>query len=92
MLVVSSRRGRIEAPAKISAPVLPGNLFRPVHFGENPTNVLTNSGALDPLAKIPEFLVNKAGWKNWRYKGKGPAKSSDLPAQWALRGSFQLIW
>ena len=60
MLVISSPRGRIEAPAKISLEVLPGNLFLPIHFGENPTNVLTNSEALDPLAKIPEFKVSKA--------------------------------
>ncbi len=60
MLVVSSRRGRIEAPAKITASVLPGNLFRTIHFRENPTEVLTNSEALDPLAKIPKFKVSKA--------------------------------
>jgi predicted molibdopterin-dependent oxidoreductase YjgC len=60
LLVVSSLRGRIEAPAKITSAVLPGNLFLPIHFGENPTNVLTNSEALDPLAKIPEFKVGKA--------------------------------
>lgn len=60
ILVISSLRGRIEAPAKISQSVLPGNLFLPIHFGENPTNVLTNSEALDPLAKIPEFKVGKA--------------------------------
>ena len=59
-LVISSLRGRIEAPAKITPAVLPGNLFLPIHFGENPTNVLTNSEALDPLAKIPEFKVGKA--------------------------------
>ncbi len=59
-LVVSSRRGRIEVPAKISPSVLPGNLFLPIHFGENPTNVLTSAEALDPLAKIPEFKVSKA--------------------------------
>ena len=64
VLVISSPRGRIEAPAKISLAVLPGNLFLPIHFGENPTNVLTNSEALDPLAKIPEFKVRQgAGGK-----------------------------
>jgi len=60
MLAISSLRGRIEAPARITQSVLPGNLFLPIHFGENPTNVLTNSEALDPLAKIPEFKVSKA--------------------------------
>ena len=60
VLVISSPRGRIEVPAKISLEVNPGNLFLPIHFGENPTNVLTNSEAVDPLAKIPEFKVGKA--------------------------------
>jgi formate dehydrogenase alpha subunit len=56
-LVISSRRGDMEAPAKITASVAPGTLFLPIHFGENPTNVLTNAEAFDPLAKIPEFKV-----------------------------------
>jgi anaerobic selenocysteine-containing dehydrogenase len=38
--------------------VAPGVLFLPIHFGENPTNVLTNAEAFDPLAKIPEFKVS----------------------------------
>lgn len=59
VLIISSPRGRIEVPAKISPEVNPGNLFLPIHFGENPPNVLT-SEALDPLAKIPEFKVSKA--------------------------------
>jgi hypothetical protein len=36
----------------------PGTLFLPIHFGENHTNVLTNTEASDPLAKIPEFKVS----------------------------------
>jgi anaerobic selenocysteine-containing dehydrogenase len=56
-LVLSSRRGDMEAPAAITASVAPGTLFLPIHFGENPTNVLTNAEAFDPLAKIPEFKV-----------------------------------
>jgi len=58
VLILSSRRGRMEAPAKISGSVEPGTLFLPIHFGENPTNVLTNAEAFDPLAKIPEFKVS----------------------------------
>ncbi len=58
VLVLSSRRGRLEAPAKISPAVEPGTLFLPIHFGENPTNVLTSAEAVDPLAKIPEFKVS----------------------------------
>jgi anaerobic selenocysteine-containing dehydrogenase len=48
----------MEAPAKISGTVKPGTLFLPIHFGENPTNVLTSAEAFDPLAKIPEFKVS----------------------------------
>jgi predicted molibdopterin-dependent oxidoreductase YjgC len=57
-LILASRRGEMEAPARITDTVMPGNLFLPIHFGENPTNVLTSSQALDPLAKIPEFKVS----------------------------------
>jgi anaerobic selenocysteine-containing dehydrogenase len=48
----------MEAPAKIGHAVEPGTLFLPIHFGENPTNVLTSAEAVDPLAKIPEFKVS----------------------------------
>jgi formate dehydrogenase alpha subunit len=53
---LSSRRGTIEAPAKLSTTVGPGVLFVPIHFGESPANMLTNP-ACDPVAKIPEFKV-----------------------------------
>ena len=58
VLILSSRRGQMEAPAKLTDSVAPGVLFLPIHFGENPTNVLTNAEAFDPLAKIPEFKVS----------------------------------
>jgi predicted molibdopterin-dependent oxidoreductase YjgC len=58
VLVLSSRRGRMEAPANISGAVEPGTVFLPIHFGENPPNVLTSAEAVDPLAKIPEFKVS----------------------------------
>ncbi len=57
VVVLSSRRGDIEAPARVTGSVAPGTLFLPIHFGEVPTNVLTNAEAFDPLAKIPEFKV-----------------------------------
>ena len=56
--VLSSRRGRMEAPAKISQAVEPGTVFLPIHFDENSPNVLTSTEAVDPLAKIPEFKVS----------------------------------
>jgi anaerobic selenocysteine-containing dehydrogenase len=58
VLVLSSRRGRMEAPANINGAVEPGTVFLPIHFGENPPNVLTSAEAVDPLAKIPEFKVS----------------------------------
>ena len=58
VIILSSRRGQMEAPAKLTNSVAPGTLFLPIHFGENPTNVLTNADAFDPLAKIPEFKVS----------------------------------
>jgi predicted molibdopterin-dependent oxidoreductase YjgC len=57
ILILTSRRGQMEAPASICDSLPPGTLFLPIHFGENPTNVLTNP-ASDPLAKIPEFKVS----------------------------------
>jgi anaerobic selenocysteine-containing dehydrogenase len=57
-LILSSCRGQIQAPAKLGNSVTPSSLFLPIHFGENRTNVLTNTEASDPLAKIPEFKVN----------------------------------
>jgi len=58
VVVLSSRRGQMEVPARLSESMVPGTLFLPIHFGENPTNVLTNAEAFDPLAKIPEFKVS----------------------------------
>ncbi len=57
-LVLISRRGRVEVPARVTRSVTPGTIFLPIHFGENPTNVLTNAEAFDPQAKIPEFKVS----------------------------------
>jgi formate dehydrogenase (NADP+) alpha subunit len=53
---VSSRRGEIEVPIRISKRVLPGAVFLAFHYRESPANRLTIA-ALDPIAKIPEFKV-----------------------------------
>jgi formate dehydrogenase alpha subunit len=58
MLLVSSRRGQIEAPARIRDNINPGTVFVPMHFGGRPANVLTSSKAFDPIVKIPEFKVS----------------------------------
>jgi predicted molibdopterin-dependent oxidoreductase YjgC len=56
-VLLSSRRGQMAAPARLTDSVQPGTFFLPIHFGENPTNILTSAQAFDPLAKIPEFKV-----------------------------------
>ncbi len=58
LVLLSSSRGEMEAPARLTRRVPRGNLFVPIHFGENPANVLTSAQAYDPLAKIPEFKVS----------------------------------
>lgn len=55
---VSSPRGSVQAHARITARVAEGVLFMPFHYADNPANKLT-AEHLDPIAKIPEFKVNK---------------------------------
>jgi formate dehydrogenase major subunit len=56
LLRVSSRRGSVELPAKVTAATRPGVVFMPIHFGKTAVNLLTNA-ALDPFCRIPEFKV-----------------------------------
>ena len=53
---VRSRRGLIEAKARITEKSAPGSVFIPFHFAEAAANRLTNA-ALDPYSKIPEYKV-----------------------------------
>jgi formate dehydrogenase major subunit/formate dehydrogenase alpha subunit len=53
---VTSRRGRIEAEAWITDRVPPGMVYANFHFPDANANELT-LGALDPVAKIPEYKV-----------------------------------
>jgi formate dehydrogenase alpha subunit len=57
LLVVTSKRGRVEAPVHITEKSPPGVVFMPFHWREAAANILTND-ALDPLAKIPEYKVS----------------------------------
>ena len=75
MVVLSSRRGRMEAPARLTDTVKPGVLFLPIHYGENPANVLTNP-AFDPIAKIPEFKVSAVRAEKLREPYRNTATSS----------------
>jgi formate dehydrogenase major subunit/formate dehydrogenase alpha subunit len=56
LLRVASRRGAIEAKARISDRAVNGTIFIPFHYAAAAANVLTHS-AMDPIAKIPEFKV-----------------------------------
>jgi formate dehydrogenase alpha subunit len=56
LVEVSSRRGKIQTKARVTAKVASGVIFMPFHFAEGAANMLTNP-ALDPIAKIPELKV-----------------------------------
>jgi formate dehydrogenase alpha subunit len=53
---VTSKRGTVRAKAKITQTTPPGVVSMTFHYSETRTNLLTH-GALDPVAKIPEFKV-----------------------------------
>lgn len=53
---VRSRRGEIEATARVGRKVSEGETWMPFHFPDSPVNVITNA-ALDELARIPEYKV-----------------------------------
>lgn len=55
-VVVTTRRGSIEASARVTPEVSRGLLFVPFHFADGVANTLTNP-ALDPGCKIPEFKI-----------------------------------
>jgi predicted molibdopterin-dependent oxidoreductase YjgC len=51
---IITRRGQVEAKARVANRTGPKVLFMPFHYAEAAANILTNP-ALDPLSKIPEF-------------------------------------
>lgn len=53
---VTTRRGTIRAPARITSALPGGTIFVPFHFREAAANVLTNP-VVDRVAGIPEFKV-----------------------------------
>jgi len=56
MVKIASRRGEVEAKARVTEVSPRGIVFMNFHFAESPANLLTNS-ALDPVSKIPEYKV-----------------------------------
>jgi assimilatory nitrate reductase catalytic subunit len=54
---LTSRRGSLEAPARITPTIRPDTVFVPFHFGgKQRANSLT-SDALDPISRMPEFKI-----------------------------------
>jgi formate dehydrogenase alpha subunit len=51
---VSTRRGELTIPARVSDKVKEGVLWMPMHYAEAPANVLTND-AFCPISKIGEY-------------------------------------
>ncbi len=56
IIEVASRRGKIQAKAKVTEKSDEGVVFMSFHFHEAAANLLTIA-ALDPISKIPEFKV-----------------------------------
>lgn len=56
LVKIASRRGEVQAKARISEKAAKGTVFLPFHYANAAANKLTNS-ALDPTAKIPEYKV-----------------------------------
>lgn len=55
-VTVTSRRGEVQARARVTQGIAPGVIFMTFHYAESLGNLLTNP-AIDPIAKIPEFKV-----------------------------------
>lgn len=55
-VIISSRRGEVEAEVKPVSELKEGTVFMTFHFAETCANQLTNS-ELDPVASIPELKV-----------------------------------
>jgi formate dehydrogenase major subunit len=61
-VVLKTRRGAVEATARVTPKSSKGVVFLPFHFAEAAANMLTNS-KLDPTSKIPEFKVSAVSVK-----------------------------
>ena len=55
-ILVRSRRGCIEATARVGRKVSEGETWMPFHFPDSPVNRITNA-VLDEFARIPEYKV-----------------------------------
>ncbi|MEV0268479.1 molybdopterin oxidoreductase family protein [Hamadaea sp. NPDC050747] len=80
---VTSRRGEMTAPARLTESIRPDTVFAPFHFaGRQRVNSLT-SDALDPISRMPEFKVCAVkvepvpARSGDRREDGGPARSSE---------------
>ena len=73
LVVVASKRGRVETPVHITEKSPPGVIFMSFHWREAAANILTND-ALDPLAKIPEYKVSAVNAVRPRKKPRRKAR------------------
>ncbi|MFC8301406.1 molybdopterin oxidoreductase family protein [Micromonospora orduensis] len=56
-VLVTSRRGELRAPARLSAGIRPDTVFAPFHWaGAGRANSVTND-AVDPISGMPEFKI-----------------------------------
>ena len=67
---VSSRRGSITLPVRITERVGRGIVFIPMHYAEAAVNTLTNNQALDTHAKTPEFKISAVAIKRSRRRAE----------------------
>jgi len=54
---VSSRRASLVTRARVSERPVPGVVFKPIHFGEKPTNALTSAEHIDAVGTTPNTKV-----------------------------------
>jgi formate dehydrogenase major subunit len=55
-IIVKSRRGSIDAAARVGRKVSEGETWMPFHFPDSPVNRITNA-VFDEFARIPEYKV-----------------------------------
>jgi assimilatory nitrate reductase catalytic subunit len=73
---VTSRRGSIDLPARVTSTIRPDTVFIPYHWGgRQAANQLTNP-VLDPESKIPEYKVCAVRVERL---GPGPASGTAPP-------------
>ncbi len=71
---LSTRRGSIVLPARVTRGIRQDTVFVPFHWGGKASANLLTKAALDPIAKIPEFKACAVHVE--RVRGPAPAKTA----------------